>query len=341
MLPWHASCDVVRMDDQLLRSATELGPNRFIPEQDAPEAIVCIPTFRRPEGLAHTLSSLLGQVNAPRFAVVIVDNDAKNREGLAVARQYLVPGILFGMCVTEERQGNCHAINRAFTVARESFPKASYFLMIDDDEIADPNWLANMVRAAKANRADIVGGPVVPEFSRAVNKARKAHPVYNPAYNRSGTVAMIYGSGNCLIHRSVFERLAEPNFDIRFNFLGGGDMHFFTRCRDLGLSFFWAHEARIRETVPAERLTTKWIIWRGLRIGAINYRVDAGRQSSIAGWSKVALKNCGLLPLSLMRAACMLARRTPALVALHPIFVAAGRILAWGGFEPQPYKAEA
>jgi len=330
------------MRDQLPCPGTEFGEIRSIPERDTPEAIICIPTFRRPEGLTHTLLSLMRQVNAPRFAVVIVDNDAKAREGMAVARQYLKPGILSGLCVTEEKQGNCHAINRAFTVARAEFPKASYFLMIDDDEIAEPNWLDTMVRAAKESKADIVGGPVVPEFSRAVNRARKVHPVYNPAYDKSGTVAMIYGSGNCLMHRSVFERMADPDFDIRFNFLGGGDMHFFTRCRDFGLSFFWANEALIRETVPAERLATKWIVWRGFRIGAINYKVDAGRHSSsLAGRAKVALKNCALVPVSLICAARMLLRRTPALIALHPVFVAAGRILAWAGIEPQPYKIKA
>lgn len=329
------------MPDQLPCLGTEFGEIRSIPEQVSPEAIICIPTFRRPEGLGHTLLSIMGQVNAPSFAVVIVENDAMAREGMAVARQYLMPGMLSGLCVTEEKQGNCHAINRAFAVARAEFPKASYYLMIDDDEIAEPNWLGAMVRAAKENKADIVGGPVVPEFARAVNTARKIHPVYNPAHDKSGAVAMIYGSGNCLVHRSVFDRLADPDFDTRFNFLGGGDMHFFTRCRDLGLSFFWANEARIRETVPAERLDAKWIIWRGFRIGAINYKVDAGRQStSLAGRAKVALKNCALVPVSLVRASRMLLRRTPVLVALHPVFVAAGRILAWAGIEPQPYKAK-
>jgi hypothetical protein len=226
-------------------------------------------------------------------------------------------------------------------VARHNFPKASYFLMIDDDEVADPNWLGTMVRTAKDEKADIVGGPVVPQFARPVDAGRKGHPVYNPAYDKSGAVPVIYGSGNCLMHRSVFERLADPDFDIRFNFLGGGDMHFFTRCRDLGLSFFWANEARIRETVPAERLEAKWIMWRGFRIGAINYKVDAGRQKSLMGRTQVALKNCALLPLSLFRAGRMLLNKTPALIALHPVFVALGRILAWGGVEPQPYKAKA
>ena len=64
---------------------------------------------------------------------------------------------------------------------------------------------------------------------------------------------MIYGCGNCLITRAVFERLGDPAFDLRFNFLGGGDTDFFVRCRQAGMKFHWAAEALITETVPPSR----------------------------------------------------------------------------------------
>lgn len=53
------------------------------------DAVVCIPTFRRPDHLRKTLRSLIQQTGDVRFAVVIVDNDASRTEGETVAREIL------------------------------------------------------------------------------------------------------------------------------------------------------------------------------------------------------------------------------------------------------------
>ena len=106
------------------------------------EAVVCIPTFRRPEGLARTLQSLLAQEGDVRFAIVVVENDAHGMAGAECARTMLDGSGRQSLVVVEGRQGNCHAINRAFSEARANFPAADYFLMIDDDEVASPDSTA-------------------------------------------------------------------------------------------------------------------------------------------------------------------------------------------------------
>src|SRR4029078_8604620 len=85
---------------------------------------------------------------------------------------------------------------------------------------------------------------------------------------------LIYGCRNCLITRAEFERFDRPAFDLRFNFLGGGDCGFFVRCREAGSVFPWTAESVITETVPQSRTSLGWIAKRSLRIGAINYRVQ-------------------------------------------------------------------
>ena len=60
-----------------------------------------------------------------------------------------------------------------------------------------------------------------------MKRGLRHHPAFAPAYDATGPVPVIYGSGNCLIRSSVFERIAEPSFDLRFNLLGGGDTDFF------------------------------------------------------------------------------------------------------------------
>jgi GT2 family glycosyltransferase len=300
--------------------------------------VVCIPCFRRPQHLRLTLESLARQRTRRPFAVVMVENDAVRCESVPVAIEFVASRRLQGVCVIERQQGNCHAINAAFGTALAMFPSATSFLMIDDDEIASPDWLERMVAASETTGADVVGGPVLPEFDDDAKRWLGRHPAFRPAYDASGPVPVIYGCGNCLITRSVFEMLANPTFDLRFNFLGGGDCDFFWRCRLAGMRFHWVEEAIITETVPHSRTNPGWIVWRGLRIGAINYHVQLKAARTM--WSRVAVlaKMLAQLPLSpFWTTRLMLSER--GLIALHPMAVAVGSALAAIGIELRPYKA--
>ena len=300
--------------------------------------VVCIPCFRRPQHLRLTLESLANQRTDRRFAVVIVENDAARRESVPVATEFLAADRLFGLCVVEPRQGNCQSINAAFGTALETFPVASSFLMIDDDEIASPDWLELMLQAAEATGADVVGGPVFPDFHDDGKRGLSRHPAFRPAYDKSGAVPLIYRCGNCLIRRGVFAKLANPTFDLRFNFLGGGDCDFFVRCSQAGMKFHWVAEAVITETVPQNRTSLGWLALRGLRIGAINYHVQLKAARTTGARVRLSAKMLASLPLSVFRAARLILTEG-AVIALHPMAVAAGSALAAIGVELQPYKA--
>ncbi|MFT4118416.1 glycosyltransferase family 2 protein [Bradyrhizobium sp.] len=300
--------------------------------------VVCIPCFRRPQHLRLTLESVVNQRTSRSFAVVMVENDGARRESAPVATEFLVSGKLQGICIVEKRQGNCQAINAAFETAQTLFPAATRFLMIDDDEIASPDWLELMVRTAEATGADVVGGPVLPIFDDDSKPWLARHPAFCPAYDYTGAVPMIYGCGNCLITRAAFDRLGTPAFDLRFNFLGGGDTDFFLRCRDAGMTSHWTAEAVITETVPESRTSLGWIARRGLRIGATNFRVQYKAAQNGASRARVFAQTLGRLPLSLVRAARLLTT-SKAVVAMHPVMVALGAALAAFGLEPKPYEA--
>ncbi|SEE02790.1 glycosyltransferase family 2 protein [Bradyrhizobium erythrophlei] len=303
------------------------------------ETVICIPSFRRPKHLRLTLESIVAQCTERSFAVVVVENDASRCESAPVAAAFLNSGKLSGVCIVEPRQGNCQAINAAFETALETFPNAQYFLMIDDDEVASPDWLERMVQAAETSGAEIVGGPVWPNFDDKHKGSLKRHPAFAPAYHASGPVPVIYGCGNCLIRRAVFDKLGRPAFDLRFNFLGGGDHDFFARARRAGFRFFWVTDAVISETVPSTRTNLGWIVRRGLRIGAINYHIE--RKAAQTMWSRAAVKAkmFGLVPFSLYRFTRIVLREQQAVIAMHPMVVAVGSALAVLGIEPRPYAA--
>jgi len=299
------------------------------------EAVVCIPTFRRPDWLARTLASVIAQETDFGFALVVVDNDAIGCEGAAKATDMLSSSVLPHRILIEPNQGNVHAINRAFTEAQAAFPEAEFFLMIDDDEMAMPGWLAAIIATARKENADIVGGPVRREFDVAVADAIARHPLFVSIEGVTRAIDQIHGSGNCLMRRRVFAQMGQPPFDVRFNFLGGGDMEFFTRAKRQGFSTWWCEEAVVHEFVPAERVSARFLLKRSIRTGSINYVIDRMEKPA----AQVLAKNIGSLGLGFFRSLALLLRTGSLLGASHPFLMSVGRVVASLGVLPQPYKA--
>jgi len=216
---------------------------------------------------------------------------------------------------------------------------AEFFLMIDDDEEASPAWLAGMIGTARSSGADLVGGPVVRRFESNASPSLQKHPLFHSTITRSGETASLHGTGNCLIRRRVLEALGEPTLDPRFNFLGGGDMDFFTRCRLAGFKSYWNENAKVYETVPAQRMKARWVLGRSIATGVINYRIDQKRYQGRLGAAGLLLKNLVSLGISPFRAARALLATGHWLPASHPLCLSIGRNLAALGLAPAPYKA--
>lgn len=298
--------------------------------------VVVVPTYRRPAMLRDTLESLAAQTGEP-FAVLVVENDAIGREGLAEARDMFAFGRIAGFAIVETSPGNVSAINAGFAMALDACPQAENILMIDDDEIASPGWLSALVGAARSTGADIVGGPALPAYAEVPSAEIAQHPVFRAFHMQTGPVRRLFGSGNVLVRRPVFETLGQPFFDRRFNYLGGGDADFFVRAERAGFRSYWVHEASVVETVPADRTTRGWIVRRGLRTGAINRAIDMKAAEGLAGRARVLAKDIAILGLSPFRAARLLAATRSPFIASHPIIVAIGRISSAFGLEPHQY----
>src|SRR5690606_2194303 len=143
-----------------------------------------------------------------------------------------------------------------------------------------------------------VGGPVLRRFALEAPRGVSQHPMFLSLDAESGIIKQIHGSGNCLISVEVVNGLATPAFDPQFNFLGGGDMDFFTRCREAGFKTAWSGKAIIYEDVPASRMEPRWIMERSLRTGIINYNIDKSRRPGLKGTVLLLAKNVVSLGLS-------------------------------------------
>ena len=306
---------------------------------DKVECVVTLPTFRRPDHLLKTLKSLRKQNTCRRFAVIVMENEAEEREGAQAAAPLFESGLVEGLVIVAHERGNCSAYNAGWQTALMTFPAFEKLLVIDDDEIAHPDWIDRMWAASESLPADIVGGPQIPVFAENVDTRRGRHPVFLPPYDRTGEVPTLYSSGNLIIGRNVLRHMGPPFLDLRFNFMGGGDSDFLSRAHQAGFRLGWCAEAPVWETTPARRLDRDWIVARSLRNGVISTLVEKRKRTGtpFAG-VRVVAKSLALLGASPFRSAVRLATVGPTLAALYPIHVALGRVMAEFGYANEQYR---
>jgi glycosyltransferase involved in cell wall biosynthesis len=300
---------------------------------------VTVPTFRRPQQLLATLESLAGQRTSRRFAVVVIENDAEDRQGAEAASPLFAADLFQGLVIVAHERGNCCAYNAGWQTALEQFPNLKAMAVIDDDEIADPDWLERLASTAEHLAADIVGGPQVPVFAKPSHARWASHPVFAPPYRATGIVPALYSSGNLLVGRRVLDAMERPFLDLKFNFMGGGDSDFLSRASQRGFRLAWCAEAFVKETVPARRVEQDWIRARSLRNGVISTLVEKKRRAGTPfANTKVVLKSLVLLGAAPLRGAIRLLRTGSASVGMYPVYVAAGRIMAEFGYANEQYR---
>ena len=298
-----------------------LKPDQF-------DVVVTLPTYKRPDQVVATMDSVARQGGSHRIALVVMENDAEGRQGATAAMQRLARGDLAGMVIIAHERGNCSAYNAGWLTALETFPAFRHLFVIDDDELAGPDWVERMI-----------GGPQKPEFAGNDAAGWGEHPVFAPPYRESGVVPALFSSGNLAIRREVLELMGPPFLDTRFNFLGGGDSDFLSRAAQRGVRLAWCADAPVTETVPARRLEADWIRARSLRNGVISTLVEQQRRrDEPMGALRVIAKSLALLAASPVRAIARLFSERSTSAAVYPVYVAAGRVLAHFGYANEQYR---
>jgi GT2 family glycosyltransferase len=306
---------------------------------DAVEIVVTIPTFKRPEHVLKTLDSLNAQSTKRSFAIVLIENEAEERVGAEAASPLFESAVYRGLVIVAHDRGNCNAYNAGWFTALQKFANLKYIAVIDDDEIADPDWLENLCAASERFDVSIVGAPQLPVFEGEVTHKWKSHPVFTPHYSQTGPVDIVYSSGNLLIRRDLLQAMPQPYFDLAFNFTGGGDADLIRRSKNRGFKIAWCAEARIYETVPSRRVTWDWIQKRSLRNGQLSALI-AHRQAggSLFDNCKVVLHSLALLAASPLRALFQFIKSGSVLSSLYPVHIAVGRIASEFGYANEQYR---
>jgi glycosyltransferase involved in cell wall biosynthesis len=302
-------------------------------ELGAARIVICIATYRRPSQLRSLLASLGDQVLADtptNMKVMVVDNDI-NETARHTCEQAVSPWPI--QYVVEPRRGISQARNAALRNSRD----ADWVAFVDDDEVVEPNWLDRLWHTQRKFQADIVTGPVVPQYQTGVPEWIIQSGILVRHRYRTGSRPKTPGTGNAFIRTEVFRRIG--SFDERFGLTGGEDSDFFLRAGQAGFRLVWCDEAVVRESVGPRRAGLGYVLRREYRDASTLVRAEMSCHPGMLtclGRSAKALARIAQGVLTLPWAAV---RGLPATArALQRICLGAGILGGLLGFAVEPYR---
>ena len=222
---------------------------------------VIILTFHRPAGAMAAVRSVYAQVGAPNFEILLVDNDSGQSCAPIAAHLERETKVAFRYAV-EPAAGVANARNTAVRLA-----KGDFIAFLDDDEVAKPDWLANLVAVQRDTQADVVFGPIEARLPETSAEPRSHFQLFFSRLleGESRIIETPFGCGNSLLKRNTVLKGLTP-FDPSTNETGGEDDLLWHDVRARGGHFAWAKDAWVYEDVPEHRAS-----WAYLRKRAFAY----------------------------------------------------------------------
>jgi succinoglycan biosynthesis protein ExoM len=296
-----------------------------------PDVSICVATFRRPRGLARLLDSL-ARLTLPKDLVVeiiVVDNDAVGEarsQALAVSE-----AAENARWFVEPRQNISLARNRAVSEAR-----GRWLAFIDDDEVADENWLAAFWAEVESGAGDGFFGPVLPRLDTVAIPWLGVETFFSRRRHPSGKriEACETSTSNALVLHSLF---ADCRFDPTWGRTGGEDSEIFDRMLAAGARFLWCDEAIVCETIPASRYRLGWLAQRAFRGGMSFTRLQRQRRRAGAVWRGLPRALLALAVLVPLLPLALLGGRSAAARVWLRICTQAGHLWAFAGRSFEEY----
>jgi succinoglycan biosynthesis protein ExoM len=158
--------------------------------------------------------------------------------------------------------------------------KADWIAFIDDDQIAEPDWLREMISTAEKFRADAVKCYVRGIYPPETPDWMKAGGPYTYDYGPTGT-EIRFGATCGILFRRDLPGSGELLFDVALGVMGGEDAEFFMRYKALGGKIVSCRSAIANEVVPVERVTSTYLRTRCRRHGHIHGRIVLTKKASV------------------------------------------------------------
>ncbi len=229
---------------------------------------ICIATYKRVDLLKKLLESIVAQTldKSIKIRVIIIDNDP-NKSAQNMVNSFFSVNALPYIYDMQPEKNISITRNKAL-----DYIDAHYLVFIDDDEWATPDWLNNLLLASTQYDADVVFGPVMPQFSEVAPDWISKGGFFNRNTSKSGDIKIHGGAGNTLVRNpKKFKTILR--FDPEYGLTGGEDTDLFHRLYLSSAKLVWSDAALVYEVIPPERMTVNWMLRRALRGGQIYAKV--------------------------------------------------------------------
>jgi glucosyl-dolichyl phosphate glucuronosyltransferase len=238
---------------------------------------IAIPTHNRARTLAETLNTLRAIIIPDGLVLecVVIDNASNDDTPRVVEAAANSPSPFPIRRVLEPRQGSSFARNRAIDESRGEF-----ILFLDDDAIADPEWLRAMLFAMETRDLDAACGMVLPRWSAAPPpwlgpRLWVKLAVHDRAALESAPAGELetlenYFSANVGFRRSAFERFGRFREDLGVvgkNPMSGEDTELFARIIDKGGKMGFVRGAVVHHLIGPERMTPEYLRRKSFAFG--------------------------------------------------------------------------
>ena len=304
-----------------------------------PEIVVIgLCTCKRPQMLRNCIASLVVQSVPEGCAVqvVVVDNDEQGG-ARSVVESFVDVSPYPVHYVHEPVRGIARARNAILNKAEAL--GANWIAMLDDDEVAAPNWLQQLMVAEYRSAPILIGRVtmVYPEERPFWAPEERSRPL------DEGAPAKYLRTGNVRFRADIAR--SGLRFDERLDLAGGEDQRFFATAKLMGYEARQTDRAVTYETAHVSRLTYGYQVGRNYAHQAslaFRRRQDDGIKPLLASVPMLLLSTpLGVLELALSPVAFIFSRRRFKQFALRGgkrLARVAGIAAALVGHLPQPYR---
>jgi len=227
-------------------------------------------TYQR-DHVVDTLKSI-AQLRLPehvKLEVIVVDNDEQGYAKELVTDQAELMDI--PVFYRQESAKNI-ALARNCSINNTN---GEWVAFIDDDEVADPHWLAQLLSTAQTYQADAVFGRVKSTYPNNTPEWIIESGVFERPPVSNGQEVTSGATNSTLVSQTAIKKY-QLKFDSNYGLTGGEDADFFYRLYQHGGKLVCSNEAFVSEEVASNRLNIHYLLKRAIRIGETytRYRIQ-------------------------------------------------------------------
>ncbi|MEM6534018.1 MAG: glycosyltransferase family 2 protein [Pseudomonadota bacterium] len=241
---------------------------------------VCICTFRR-ASIAHAITSIDAQDTPPgvSISIIVADNDEtpSAKDLIDTLASDIDTPITY-----------VHAPARNISIARNACldtAKGDWVAFLDDDEVAPPNWLSDLLARAQQGPFNVVFGTARAQYDAGTPAWIIAQDYHSNVPETRGGVVQTGHTCNAMIERA-HPLIVNERFRLDKGRTGGEDTEFFFRLWRKGAKLGISDKATVYEPVDPKRLSFKWIMTRKYRSG-ISYGRHSEAQYTLLARAKL------------------------------------------------------